>query len=67
MASLDERIAALEEAIALGARRVVTKTAGVTEETEFHSLREMREALAALKAQQANASGRRSRVILAQF
>ena len=66
MASLAERIATLEEAIALGARRVVTKTAGTTEETEFHSLKEMREALADLKAQQANRLGR-SRVILAEF
>lgn len=66
MASLDDRIAALEEAISLGARRVVTKTAGTTEETEFHSLREMRESLADLKAQKSNQAGR-SRVILAEF
>lgn len=64
MATLDERIAQLEEALATGARRVVTRSAGQTQETEFHSMKEMRDYLAALKAEKAGQTPGRSRMIL---
>jgi hypothetical protein len=61
MATLAERIATLEEAIATGARRVVTRTAGATQETEFHSLKDMEATLARLKAELAVSTGGKPR------
>lgn len=45
-------IAALREAIADGARKVVIQSAGARREIEYHSLKDMREALQWLEAQQ---------------
>lgn len=66
MATIDERIAALEEAISQGARRVMMQTPAGRQEVEYHSMKEMRDALASLKAEKAGAAGR-SNIILASF
>lgn len=50
--TIDEQIAALEEAIGSGVRRVVTQSNGVRTEIEYQSLDAMRSALADLKARQ---------------
>lgn len=50
MATKDDQITALEDAIAMGARKVIFHSGGTRREVEYHSLKEMREALAALKA-----------------
>lgn len=63
MASLDDQIAALTDAIAKGVRRVVFHSGGTRREVEYHTLKEMREALAVLEAKRAP----RSRIILASF
>lgn len=63
MATLDEQIAALQDAIAQGARRVIFRSGGTYREVEYHSLAEMQKALLALKA--SNGTGRR--VTLASF
>ncbi|MGE0425297.1 MAG: phage head-tail joining protein [Reyranellaceae bacterium] len=63
MAEIDDQIAALNDAIAQGARRVVFHSGGTRREVEYHSLRDMREALAALEAKKAGGS----RIILAAF
>lgn len=47
-----EQIAALRAAIATGARRVVFHSGGTRREVEYHSLKDMREALAWLEQQQ---------------
>lgn len=60
---IDEQIASLEEAIAQGVRRVVFHTGGTRREIEYHSLKDMREALAALKASKSGGS----RIVLASF
>ncbi len=49
MATKDDQITALEDAIAMGARKVIFHSGGTRREVEYHSLKEMREALAALK------------------
>ena len=48
-----EQIAALRAAIATGARRVVFHSGGTRREVEYHSLKDMREALQWLEDQQA--------------
>lgn len=63
MATIDEQIAALSDAIAQGARKVVFRSGGTHREIEYHSLKEMRDALTALQAQQ----GTRRRITLAAF
>lgn len=63
MSSTDDQIASLEEAIAQGVRSIVFHSGGTRREIEYHSLKDMREALAALKAQQSG----RSRIVLASF
>jgi len=63
VASIDEQIAALSDAIAQGAKRVVFHSGGTRREVEYHSLKDMREALAALQAQKSGAS----RIVLAAF
>ncbi len=60
---IDERIAALEEAIGSGVRKIVTQTNGVRTEIEYQSMSEMQQALDRLVAQRS----RKSRVILAGF
>jgi endonuclease IV len=50
MATTDDQIAALEDAMAMGARKVIFHSGGTRREVEYHSLKEMREALAAMKA-----------------
>lgn len=47
-----EQIAALREAIAQGARKIVFHTGGTRREVEYHSLKDMREALLWLEQQQ---------------
>lgn len=47
-----EQIAALREAIAQGARKVVFHSGGTRREVEYHSLKDMREALVWLEDQQ---------------
>lgn len=61
--TIDEQIAALEEAIGSGVRRVVTQSNGVRTEIEYQSLDAMQSALANLKARQSKTS----RTILAGF
>ena len=51
--SIDEQIASLEEAIATGARRVVSQSQGVRTEVEYQSTTQMLAALAQLKARKA--------------
>lgn len=63
MADLDDQIAALSDAIAQGAKRVVFHSGGTRREVEYHSLKDIREALADLKAQQRGGS----RIVLAAF
>lgn len=63
MANIDDQIAALSDAIAEGAKRVVFHSGGTRREVEYHSLKDMREALAALQAQKSGTS----RIILAAF
>lgn len=63
MATVDEQIAALTAAIAQGARKVIFRDGGTHREVEYHSLKEMRDALTALQAQ----TGSRRRVTLAAF
>ena len=50
MPTKDDQITALEDAIAMGARKVIFHSGGTRREVEYHSLKEMREALSALKA-----------------
>lgn len=47
-----EQVAALREAIATGARRIVFHSGGTRREVEYHSLKDMREALSWLEGQQ---------------
>ena len=47
-----EQIAALLEAIAQGARKIVFHSGGTRREVEYHSLKDMREALLWLEQQQ---------------
>lgn len=61
MASIDEQITALSDAIAQGAKRVVFHSGGTRREVEYHSLKDMRDALAALQAKKSGGS----RIILA--
>lgn len=61
--TIEDRIAALEEAIGSGVRRVVTQSNGVRTEIEYQSMADMRAALADLKAQQNS----RPRTFLAGF
>lgn len=61
MADIDNQIAALSDAIAQGAKRVVFHSGGTRREVEYHSLKDMREALAALQAQKSGGS----RIVLA--
>lgn len=63
MDDIDAQIEALTEAILMGAKRVVFHSGGTRREVEYHSLKDMREALAALKAQKSGGS----RIILAAF
>lgn len=63
MADVDEQIAALSNAIAKGAKRVVFHSGGTRREVEYHSLQDMLDALAALKAQKVGGS----RIVLATF
>lgn len=47
--TLQERIAALEEALSTGVRRVVFHSGGTRREIEYHSMKEMRDELTRLK------------------
>ncbi|MFT0892945.1 phage head-tail joining protein [Pseudochelatococcus sp. G4_1912] len=64
MSSIDDRIAALTEAIAMGAKRVTFHSGGTRREVEYHSLKEMQDLLDRLKAEQALAQRRKSPIIL---
>ncbi|MCO5153372.1 MULTISPECIES: phage head-tail joining protein [unclassified Shinella] len=61
--TLDDQIAALRTAIGSGERKIVFHSGGTRREIEYHSLKDMREALAALEAQKSGGS----RIILAGF
>lgn len=61
MASIDDQIAALEDAILTGAKKVVFHSGGTRREVEYHSLKDMREALADLRSRKQG----RSRIVLA--
>lgn len=61
MATLDDQIAALEDAIAMGAKKVIFHSGGTRREVEYHSLKDMREALNDLRSRNSG----RSRIILA--
>jgi hypothetical protein len=51
MATIDDQIAAIEEAVATGAKRVVFTSGGTRREVEYDSLKMMLDALERLKAQ----------------
>lgn len=51
--TIDDQIAALEEAIATGVRRVKTQSQGVTSEVEYQSTSQMQAAVDRLKARKA--------------
>jgi len=61
MATIDDQIAALEDAILTGAKKVVFHSGGTRREVEYHSLKDIREALADLRSRKQG----RSRIILA--
>lgn len=61
MALIDDQISALEEAVAMGAKKITFHSGGTRREVEYHSLKDMRDALAALKSRQSGGS----RMILA--
>ena len=61
MALIDDQISALEEAVAMGAKKVTFHSGGTRREVEYHSLKDMRETLANLKSRQSGGS----RMILA--
>lgn len=61
MAIIDDQIAALEEALAMGAKRVVFHSGGTRREVEYPSLKELSDAIVRLKASRSGGS----RVILA--
>lgn len=63
MADIDDQIAALSDAIAQGAKRVVFHSGGTRREVEYHSLKEMMDQLARLEAKKAGGS----RIVLAAF
>jgi|GEM_PF-946160 len=64
MATIDEQIAGLEEAIAAGVRKVVTQTNGVRKEVEYPSFADMQSRLNWLLRKK---RGARSPVTLATF
>jgi hypothetical protein len=63
MADIDDQIAALSDAIAQGVKHIVFHSGGTRREIEYQSLKDMREALAALQARKSSGS----RIILAGF
>jgi hypothetical protein len=63
MADYSAQIAAIEEALATGARRILFRSGGTQREIEYHSVAEMIKALEWLKAQ----TSTKSRVTLASF
>lgn len=63
MADIDDQIAALSDAIAQGAKRVVFHSGGTRREVEYHSLKDMIDQLARLEAKKAGGS----RIVLAAF
>lgn len=58
---IDDKIEQLEDAIASGARKIVTRSNGVHTEIEYQSTSQMETALARLKARRSG----KSRIILA--
>lgn len=52
MADYSTQIAAIEEAIAAGAKRVTFMSGGTRREVEYHSLKDMMDAIDRLKAMQ---------------
>lgn len=65
MATIDEEIAVLREAIVSGVRRVVTQTGGVRKEVEYPSFADMKARLDWLERQKVGPAG--VRVTLASF
>lgn len=63
MTDYTAQIAALEEAIAQGAKRVLFRSGGTQREVEYHSMADMIKAVEWLKAKQSP----KSNVILAAF
>lgn len=63
MTDYTAQIAALEEAIAQGAKRVLFRSGGTQREVEYHSIADMIRALEWMRAKQST----KSNVILAAF
>ena len=63
MSAIDDEIAAIREAIAIGARKIVTQTNGVRNEVEYPSFKDLKDRLDFLEGQ----SKPKRRVILASF
>jgi hypothetical protein len=63
MTDYTAQIAALEEAIAQGAKRVLFRSGGTQREVEYHSIADMIKALEWMRAKQSS----KSNVILAAF
>ena len=61
--TIDQQIDELEEAIASGARKVVSQSNGVRTEIEYQTTDQMQRALVSLKARRS----KKSRTILAGF
>lgn len=59
MADYSAQITALRDAIAQGAKKVSFRSGGTMREIEYHSLKEMRDALAWLEAKQSTKSATR--------
>lgn len=65
--TIDEQIAAIEEAIASGAKRVRFRSNGVEKEVEYQSVDQMKKAVDFLEVKKAKAAGTLPRVGLAIF
>jgi hypothetical protein len=55
MADIDDEIAALSDALAQGAKKIVFHSGGTRREVEYHSLKDMSDRLAALQAKKSGA------------
>lgn len=67
MATIDDEIAAIREAIAAGVKVVESRTGGVMKRVEYPSFADLKDRLAFLEGEKAQATGKRRRGVLAAF
>ena len=67
MATIDDEIAAIREAISTGAKKIRFKDGSVEKEVDYPSFKDLLDRLAWLEAQKADVGGRRRTVILARL